>query len=63
MSSDILQISADEIDLTAVYKALSNPKFGAQLVFVGVVRDENEGRRVSAVSYESFVATDSQSER
>lgn len=31
---------------------LSAPEHGAQLVFWGLVRDENEGRRVRAVSYD-----------
>lgn len=35
-----------------VAAALSAPEHGAQLVFWGVVRDENEGRRVEAVTYD-----------
>ena len=55
MASDTLRICTEEIDIASVYAALADPEFGAQLVFVGVVRDQNEGSKVSAVSYEAFV--------
>lgn len=55
MQSDLIRISDEVIDLQETYRALSDRECGAQLVFVGVVRDENEGRRVATVSYDAFV--------
>lgn len=56
MSSELLRICTEPIDLASVYQALSDPACGAQLVFTGTVRKENEGRSVKAVTYEIFEA-------
>lgn len=54
-ADDLLRICSDTIDLNEVYTALASPECGAQLVFIGVVRQENEGRQVRAVSYEAYL--------
>ena len=54
VGSDLLQVSAEPFDMGRVYQALSDPECGAQLVFTGVVRNENDGRKVDAVHYEAF---------
>ncbi len=41
-----------EIDLGAVLAEVAGTSHGSQLLFVGTVRDLNEGRRVLAVSYD-----------
>lgn len=33
----------------------ANPGHGAQVVFTGVVRDHNQGKRVLGVSYDAFI--------
>ena len=35
---------------------VESPQHGAALVFLGIVRDHNEGRAVSGVHYEAYVA-------
>ncbi|RIL03466.1 MAG: hypothetical protein DCC75_12945 [Proteobacteria bacterium] len=55
MPSNLIRVSEEAINLERVNHALSDAQCGAELVFVGVVRDKNEGRRVTAVTYEAFV--------
>ncbi len=54
MGMDLLRVLTEAIDMSLVYEALSDPECGAQLVFTGTVRNENEGRGVRAVHYEAF---------
>lgn len=42
------------IDVAAVRAAVTDPRFGAVLVFEGVARDTFEGRRVTHLAYEAF---------
>ena len=49
-----VQISSEPIDLNRVYLTLNDPAAGAQLMFVGTVRNRNDGRSVHAVTYEAF---------
>ena len=55
MAQDLLRICSEPVDINEAYAALLDPRFGAQLVFTGTVRNENDGRPVEAVSYEAFV--------
>jgi molybdopterin synthase catalytic subunit len=54
MNEDVFLVTTDNIDINIVHEKLYDPKFGAQLIFLGVVRDNNEGKDVNAVSYEAF---------
>jgi molybdopterin synthase catalytic subunit len=53
MSSIVARITPEPICLDAVARELSLPENGAQIVFSGVVRDHNRGRRVVAVTYDA----------
>jgi molybdopterin synthase catalytic subunit len=53
MSSIIARMTSDPISLDALERELSRSENGAQLVFSGVVRDNNHGRRVVAVTYDA----------
>ena len=53
---DCLKIVDSVIDLGAVLEHLSDPCCGAQLLFSGVVRNQNVGQAVNGVSYEAFPA-------
>ena len=42
------------IDVATVRRAVSNPRFGAILVFEGVTRDNFDGREVAQLAYEAY---------
>lgn len=44
------------IDPTAMIRAVSNPANGAVLLFLGAVRQVNEGRGVTGIDYEAYEA-------
>jgi molybdopterin synthase catalytic subunit len=46
------RVTRERIRHDEVEALLAGPGFGAQLLFWGVVRDRNDGRRVQAVSYD-----------
>jgi molybdopterin synthase catalytic subunit len=50
--SILARVVSEPIRAELVAAELSAPQYGAQLVFWGLVRDENEGKRVHAVSYD-----------
>ena len=45
-----------EIDPAALISEVSDQRFGAVAVFIGAVREVNEGRGVSAIDYSAYVA-------
>lgn len=53
MKKHIVKVSTELVDMSGVYSTLTSPEFGAQLVFVGVVRHDNNQKKVSAVTYEA----------
>lgn len=48
------RITREPIDTTALLSSCPSPSDGAVLLFVGVVRDRNEGREVGHLEYEAF---------
>src|SRR4051794_40382081 len=50
----LTRISKTKIILDEIVTFLSFPEHGAQILFTGVVRDHNLGKRVLAVSYDAF---------
>ena len=55
MARDLLQVTTKPIDLTIALSGLADPACGAQLVFIGTVRQENQRKTVEAVHYEAFI--------
>src|SRR4051794_27833835 len=49
----LIGVSAAPLDLTAMYEAIQSPAAGGVAIFVGVVRDHDLGREVTALSYEA----------
>ncbi len=45
-----------EIDLARLVEAVRSPSHGAISIFVGTVRDLNDGRSVSAIEYSAYTA-------
>jgi molybdopterin synthase catalytic subunit len=50
--SDLVRLGHDPIDLLAL--SSTSPADGALCLFVGVVRNENQGRRVERLEYEAY---------
>lgn len=48
------RVTADPIDVAALLASVPSPSDGAVLLFVGVVRDENDGRSVASLEYEAY---------
>lgn len=48
------RIRRDALDVGELVTAVSHPGAGAVATFVGVVRDENEGRAVTLLEYEAY---------
>lgn len=44
----------DPIDPTALLRAVANPANGAVLLFLGVVREVNDGRAVTGIEYSAY---------
>ncbi len=55
MRSIVARITPDPISHDLALSELSRPEHGAQIVFSGVVRDHNRGRRVLGVTYDAHV--------
>jgi molybdopterin synthase catalytic subunit len=49
-------ITREPIDAAALLAAVAAPGHGAGLIFVGTVRDSNEGRAVEGIHYEAYEA-------
>ena len=47
-------ISADPLDLTPLLAAVHDRGAGAVVTFLGVTRNENDGRRVTRLEYEAY---------
>lgn len=47
-------ITGDAIGADSVLPFVTDEKYGAALVFLGIVRNHNEGRAVAGVHYESY---------
>jgi molybdopterin synthase catalytic subunit len=56
MSAVHARVVTEPIRHEQVAEELASPGCGAQLLFWGLVRDENDGRRVEAVSYDVHAA-------
>lgn len=49
------RITPDAIDTADVLGRVAAPSNGAAVLFIGTVRDENEGRRVHGMRYDAYV--------
>jgi len=51
----VVAVSTDVIDPSAVMRALATPGTGGIDVFIGTVRDTNEGKAVASIEYTAYV--------
>ena len=49
----IIDVSNEKIDISKAEKFLSSSNFGAIIYFVGTVRDLNENKKVTGITYDS----------
>lgn len=50
----MLRLTSDPIVLDELLAAVADPKAGAVVVFIGMTRDNNEGRDVERLEYEAY---------
>ena len=53
LHAKIIDASSEKIDILKAEKFLSSPNFGAIIYFVGTVRDLNENKKVTGITYDS----------
>jgi molybdopterin synthase catalytic subunit len=49
-----VRLTTDPIDSTALLSELTDPRDGAQVAFLGVVRNHHQGREVLRIDYEAY---------
>jgi len=52
--AEVIDVTADAIDVACLKDALSNPGAGGYCAFEGWVRNENDGRTVERLEYEAY---------
>ena len=50
----MIRLTAEPIVLDELLAAVADPKAGAVVVFIGMTRDNNEGREVQRLEYEAY---------
>jgi molybdopterin synthase catalytic subunit len=50
----VTSVTADPLDLAALVRTVDAPGVGAVATFLGLVRDHNQGRRVTHLEYEAY---------
>ncbi|HAH07323.1 MAG TPA: hypothetical protein DCM05_12515 [Elusimicrobia bacterium] len=48
------RITRDKLSFDQAFESVKAPGFGAAVLFVGTVRETEEGRKVSAINYEAY---------
>jgi molybdopterin synthase catalytic subunit len=51
---DLKRVREERLSVEEILKEIHTPRGGAQTVFVGRVRNENEGKPVTAITYEVY---------
>ena len=47
-------LTSEAIDVAAIHAHLADPAAGGEVVFTGTVRDQHEGRHVTALTFEAY---------
>ena len=56
LHTEIIDVSKEKIDLTRAQKFIASSKCGASIYFVGTVRDQNDNKKVTGITYDSHDA-------
>jgi len=52
----VIDLKKEKIEISNAEKFISSSKFGASLFFTGTVRDANENKKVTGITYDSHDA-------
>ena len=52
----IIDVSKEKIDLARAQKFIASSKCGASIYFVGTIRDQNDNKKVTGITYDSHDA-------
>ena len=53
LHAKIIDIKKEKIEISKAEQFISSSKFGASIIFVGTVRDINENKKVTGITYDS----------
>jgi len=53
LHAKIIDVSKEKIDLARAQKFIASSKCGASIYFVGTVRDQNDNKKVTGITYDS----------
>ena len=56
LHAKVIDISKEKIDLAKAQKFIASSKCGASIYFVGTVRDQNDNKKVTGITYDSHDA-------
>ena len=56
LHTKIIDVSKEKIDLARAQKFIASSKCGASIYFVGTVRDQNDNKKVTGITYDSHDA-------
>jgi len=56
LHAKVIDISKEKIDLIKTQKFIASSKCGASIYFVGTVRDQNDNKKVTGITYDSHDA-------
>ena len=56
LHAKIIDIEKEKIDLATAQKFIASSKYGASIYFVGTVRDQNNDKKVTGITYDSHDA-------
>jgi len=56
LHAKVIDVSKEKIDLNKAKKFIASSKFGASIYFVGTVRDQNDNKKVTGITYDSHDA-------
>ena len=56
LHTKILDSAIEKIEIAKAEKFISSSKFGASIFFIGTVRDFNENKNVTGITYDSHDA-------
>ena len=56
LHTKIIDVSKEKIDLAKAQKFIASSKCGASIYFVGTVRDQNDNKKVTGITYDSHDA-------
>ena len=56
LHAKVIDVSKEKIDLVRAQKFIASSKCGASIYFVGTVRDQNDNKKVTGITYDSHDA-------